>query len=327
MTRWTSTSDVDCALKAMKALKPMKHLRMPALFAAALAGLLWAGAAQAQIWAYIDERGVAHFSNARLDERYELFVQGGSVLEINSSPPDAPPVPQQPRPEPASVSPAQSRLMHYLTQSPRYKAVQHLLKEAAQTHRLEPELLQALIAAESGFDTQAVSPKGAVGLMQLMAPTAARYGVKSDRRSSIAQKLTDPAVNLRAGTRYLRDLMTMFPGRLDLALAAYNAGEGAVQRAGNKIPNYPETQNYVKTVMQLYAFLKPQVLSQADVPPAAGAAGAAAMAGVAVVPGRVRMEMVGGASGRGNMLPDAGPQPLLRSAPVMTVLPASGTSP
>ena len=302
----------------MKALKPMKPLRMPALFAAALAGLLWAGAAQAQIWAYIDERGVAHFSNARLDERYELFVQGGSVLEINSSPPDAPQAPQQPRPETAAASPAQSRLMHYLTQSPRYKAVQHLLKDAAQTHRLEPELLQALIAAESGFDAQAVSPKGAVGLMQLMAPTAARYGVKSDRRSSIAQKLTDPAVNLRAGTRYLRDLMAMFPGRLDLALAAYNAGEGAVQRAGNKIPNYPETQNYVKTVMQLYAFLKPQVLSQADVPPAAG---------VAVVPGRVRMEMVGGASGRGNMLPDAGPQPLLRSAPVMTVLPASGTSP
>ena len=301
----------------MKAFKPMKPLRMPALFAAALAGLLWAGAAQAQIWAYIDERGVAHFSNARLDERYELFVQGGSVLEINSSPPDAPQAPQQPRPEPASVSPAQSRLMHYLTQSPRYKAVQHLLKEAAQMHRLEPELLQALIAAESGFDTQAVSPKGAVGLMQLMAPTAARYGVKSDRSSSIAQKLTDPAVNLRAGTRYLRDLMAMFPGRLDLALAAYNAGEGAVQRAGNKIPNYPETQNYVKTVLQLYAFLKPQVLSQADVPPVTGAAG------VAVVPGRVRMEMVGGASGRGNMLPDAGPQPLLRSAPVLTVLPSS----
>jgi hypothetical protein len=100
-----------------------------------------------------------------------------------------------------------------------------------------------------------------------------------------------------------------------------------VQRAGNKIPNYPETQNYVKTVLQLYAFLKPQVPQQADVPPVSGAAGAAATAGVAVVPGRVRMEMVGGASGRGNMPPDAGPQPLLRSASVMTVLPASGTSP
>ena len=314
-------------MKAMNAFKPIKTRRMPALFAAALAGLLWAGSVQAQIWAYIDERGVAHFSNSRIYERYELFVQAGSVLEVLSSPPAAPDAARQARPEPASASPAQSRLMHYLTQSPRYKAVQHLLKDAAQTYRLEPELLQALIAAESGFDTQAVSPKGAVGLMQLMAPTAARYGVKSDRRRSIAQKLTDPAVNLSAGSRYLRDLIAMFPGRLDLALAAYNAGEGAVQRAGNKIPNYPETQNYVKTVLQLYAFLKPQVLQQADVPPAAGAAGAAAMAGVAVVPGRVRMEMVGGASGRGNMLPDAGPQPLLRSAPVMTVLPASGTSP
>ena len=118
----------------MNAFKP---LITPALLAAALAGLLWAGAAQAQIWAYIDERGVAHFSNARLDERYELFAQGGSVLEVLSSPPAAAPdAPRQPRPEPAaatppSASPAQSRLMHYLTQSPRYKAVQHLLKEAA----------------------------------------------------------------------------------------------------------------------------------------------------------------------------------------------------
>jgi hypothetical protein len=163
--------------------------------------------------------------------------------------------------------------------------------------------------------------------LQLLAPTAARYGFKSDRRSSIAQKLTDPAVNLSAGARYLRDLMAMLPGRLDLALAAYNAGEGAVQRAGNKIPNYPETQNYVKTVMQLYAFLKPPVLPQADVPPIAAVAAAASAASVAVVPGRVRMEMVGGASGRGNMLPDAGPQPLLRSAPVMTVLPSSSPPP
>ena len=313
----------------MKAFKP---LRMPALFAAALAGLLWAGSAQAQIWAFIDQRGVAHFSNTRIDERYELFVQAGNVLEVFSSPPVAPDTPRQPLPEPTSVAPpsanpAQSRLMHYLTQSPRYKAVQHLLKDAAQMHRLEPELLQALIAAESGFDAQAVSPKGAVGLMQLMAPTAARYGVKSDRSSSIAQKLTDPAINLSAGARYLRDLIAMFPGRLDLALAAYNAGEGAVQRAGNKIPNYPETQNYVKTVMQLYAFLKPPVLPQADVPPTAAVAAAASAASVAVVPGRVRMEMVGGASGRGNMLPDAGPQPLLRSAPVMTVLPSSSPPP
>jgi soluble lytic murein transglycosylase-like protein len=295
----------------MTAVKAMKPMRMPALLAAALAGLLWAGAAQAQIWAYVDERGVAHFSNARIDERYELFIQGGSVLEIGSNLPAAADAARQPLPEPASaappsVSPAHSRLMGYLTQSPRYKAVQHLLHEAAQTHRLDPELLQALIAAESGFDAQAVSPKGAVGLMQLIAPTAARYGVKSDRISSIAHKLTDPAVNLRAGSRYLRDLIALFPGRLDLAVAAYNAGEGAVQRAGNKIPNYPETQNYVKTVLQLYAFLKPPVLAKTSEPVAVPAA----------PPKRVRMEMMGGATGRGNMLPNAGPQPLLRSAPL-----------
>ncbi|MEY3487086.1 MAG: hypothetical protein RL075_1091, partial [Pseudomonadota bacterium] len=125
--------------------------------------------------------------------------------------------------------------------------------------------------------------------------------VKSDRISSIAHKLTDPAVNLRAGARYLRDLMALFPGRLDLVLAAYNAGEGAVQRAGNKIPNYPETQNYVKTVLQLYAFLKPPVLTPAT-----------ETAVAATPPKRVRMEMMGGANGRGNMLPDAGPLPLLR---------------
>jgi hypothetical protein len=292
----------------MKALNLQKPLRMPALLAAALAGLLWAGAVQAQIWAYVDERGIAHFSNLKIDERYELFVQGGSVLEIGASPPAAADAPAQPQPElasvpPPSANPAHSRLMGFLTQSPRYKAVQHLLHEAAQTHKLDPELLQALIAAESGFDAQAVSPKGAVGLMQLMAPTAARYGVKSDRISSIAHKLTDPAVNLRAGTRYLRDLMALFPGRLDLALAAYNAGEGAVQRAGNKIPNYPETQNYVKTVLQLYAFLKPPVPAKTSEPVAVPAA----------PPQRVRVEMIGGATGRGNMLPGAGPQPLLRS--------------
>ena len=298
----------------MKAVKPF---RTPALLAAALAGLLWAGAAQAQIWAYVDERGVAHFSAEKLDARYEVFHRGGSVMEAGvgislpapTAAPAAPLAPDtlwQPLPEKASASPAQSRLMSYLTQSPRYKAVQHLLHEAAQAHSLDPELLQALIAAESGFDAQAVSPKGAVGLMQLMVATASRYGVRADRHGAIAQKLTDPAVNLRAGSRYLRDLIALFPGRLDLAVAAYNAGEGAVQRAGNKIPNYPETQNYVKTVLQLYAFLKPPVLAKTSEPIAVPVAMPAAP------PKRVRMEMMGGASGRGNMLPDAGPLPLLR---------------
>jgi soluble lytic murein transglycosylase-like protein len=135
------------------------------------------------------------------------------------------------------------------------------MQTAAQKHNLDVELLQALIAAESGFNVTAISPKGALGLMQLMPDTAARYGVRSDavgdRRTSQQQKLFDPHTNIHAGSHYLRDLLTLFKGQLDLALAAYNAGEGAVQKAGNKIPNYPETQNYVKTVTQMYAALKP----------------------------------------------------------------------
>ncbi|RYY53439.1 MAG: lytic transglycosylase domain-containing protein, partial [Comamonadaceae bacterium] len=169
-----------------------------------------------------------------------------------------------------------------------FKQVKHHLREAAAEHGVEFELLQALIATESGFDPQAVSPKGAVGLMQVMPATAQRYGVAADARQPLEKKLTDPRTNIRAGTRYLRDLIRMFPGQLELALAAYNAGEGAVQRAGNRIPNYRETQNYVRTVMQLYTMLKP---------PAMGTAPAG-------TPRRIRMDIAaprGGALGRGNM--------------------------
>lgn len=127
--------------------------------------------------------------------------------------------------------------------------------------------------------------------MQLMPGTAQRYGVAGDQRASLEKKLFDPRINIAAGSHYLRDLIAMFPGQIELALAAYNAGEGAVQRAGNKIPNYKETQNYVQTVLQLYAYLKPSV-----------ARGGGLRGGK--TPGRIRMEMTvpaGGAIGRGNM--------------------------
>ena len=107
-----------------------------------------------------------------------------------------------------------------------------------------------MIAAESGFDPQAVSPKGAVGLMQLMPPTAEQYGVLADKEGrkdrkgkllparSVEEKLTDPQTNINAGARYLAYLIKLFKGEMELAVAAYNAGEGAVQRAGNKIPKF-----------------------------------------------------------------------------------------
>ena len=113
----------------------------------------------------------------------------------------------------------------------------------------------------------------------------------------------------------------MFPGQIELALAAYNAGEGAVQRAGNKIPNYKETQNYVQTVLQLYAYLKPSV--------AAGGSGVARGGGK--TPGRIRMELVvpkGGALGRGNMPPDSpGGMPAMPDIPEQPQVPAGAVEP
>ncbi len=117
--------------------------------------------------------------------------------------------------------------------------------------------MKAVIAAESGFNPQAVSPKGAIGLMQVIPETGERYGVTGDARRTLAQRLADPRVNIATGVRYLSDLLRMFSGDLELALAAYNAGEGAVQKHGNDIPPYAETQNYVKTVLQFYRYYNP----------------------------------------------------------------------
>ena len=153
--------------------------------------------------------------------------------------------------------PSAERMRIFFDVSNDYKAVRPYLRDAARLLELDYELLQALILTESGFNAAAVSPKGAVGLMQVMPTTAQRWGVSGDAKNPIARKLADPSTNIRAGSRYLRYLLDLFPGKVELALAAYNAGEGAVQRAGNRIPDYPETQNYVKTVMATYQMLKP----------------------------------------------------------------------
>jgi soluble lytic murein transglycosylase-like protein len=113
----------------------------------------------------------------------------------------------------------------------------------ARRHGVDPLLVRAVIRAESNFDPRAVSPKGAAGLMQLMPETALRYGVKNR---------FDAAQNLDGGVRYLRDLIAMFQGDLTLALAAYNAGEGAVLKYGRRVPPYAESQQYVVRVRQFY---------------------------------------------------------------------------
>lgn len=247
--------------------------------------------AHADTWGFVDEKGVAHFAAERVDERYEIFFRGGESYDTRAGVNPAGDTPN------AVGTPAvPSRVLAFFQISPDYKVVKHHLREASMAHNIDYELLQALIATESGFDARAVSPKGAIGLMQIMPATAARYGVAGDKKMTVEKRLSDPGINIKTGTRYLRDLINLFPGQLELALAAYNAGERAVQRAGNKIPNYKETQNYVKTVMQLYTLLKPPVL----------------MTDKRNAPMRVRMEMQGGAANRGNMISAV---PLMRPQP------------
>ena len=241
--------------------------------------------AHADIYGFVDEKGVAHFAAEKTDERYQLFYRSGESFDTARGV----------APDKLVATPAAPpRLLALFETSPGYQQVRKHLREASSAHGIDYELLQALIATESGFDSAAVSPKGAIGLMQVMPATAQRYGYAGDRKTSLAQRLADPRTNIRAGSRYLSDLLKLFPGRPELALAAYNAGEGAVQRAGNRIPNFRETQNYVKTVLQLYGVLKPAPLQAAAARP----------------PVRIRMELpgasasggpVGGAVGRGNL--------------------------
>ena len=118
-----------------------------------------------------------------------------------------------------------------------------MIEEAALRYNISPQLISAVVHAESHFNPVAVSSAGAVGLMQLMPATAIRYNV-SNRQ--------DPRQSIEGGTRYLRDLLVLFKNDVTLAVAAYNAGENAVIRRGYKIPPYKETQRYVKKVLALY---------------------------------------------------------------------------
>lgn len=121
--------------------------------------------------------------------------------------------------------------------------VDNLIRHYGAQYTVDPYLIYCLMSQESGFIAGAISPKGAQGLMQLMPGTAARYGVTNPY---------DIEQNIKGGTRYLKDLLKMFKGRVDLALAGYNAGEGAVMKYGYTVPPYNETRNYVRLILKRY---------------------------------------------------------------------------
>lgn len=280
--------------------------------------------AHADLWAYVDDRGITHFAIEKVDDRYELFFKSSDTYNLHQLAPEETNGSWGVKATGSAGEPAFRLPQRFagLESSKSYKAVQKHIRAAAQAHAVDYSLIKAVIAAESGFDHTAVSPKGAVGLMQLMPTTAEQYGVVADKASrkdsrgkllpaqTVEQKLTDPKTNIQAGARYLAYLISLFKGELPLALAAYNAGEGAVQRAGNKIPNYKETQGYVKKVLGLYEVFKPAT----SVSAASGYPSVPGGAAIGESGGRMRVELGGLPSAA---IQASAPMPVAYGAPLL----------
>ncbi|MEO7244098.1 MAG: lytic transglycosylase domain-containing protein [Rubrivivax sp.] len=160
----------------------------------------------------------------------------------------APPLPAAPA---SSAAPTSSTAPPLDRRGTRIVSIAPAVTQAARTHGIDPLLLHAIAHVESRHNPAAVSPAGARGLMQMMPATAERFGVESP-----VHALHDVPTNLRASASLLRTLLRRYGDDLSLVLAAYNAGEGAVARAGGRVPNYPETQAYVRDVLAVYRRLK-----------------------------------------------------------------------
>jgi soluble lytic murein transglycosylase-like protein len=169
--------------------------------------VLWA-----DIYQYVDEEGVVHFTNAQYDERYRLYLREGAK-ELPA----------------AQESAAPGWMMEY---ADRY----------SRAHNLSPALVKAIIRAESNGNRFAISRKGAMGMMQLMPFTSKRLKVNDP---------FDPVENIEGGVKYIKELLGTFGGNVAYAVAAYNAGPAAVRKYGG-IPPYQETRTYVKRVMDYY---------------------------------------------------------------------------
>jgi soluble lytic murein transglycosylase-like protein len=181
-------------------------------------------AATTKIYTYLDAQGLRHYTDIPDDNRYRL---------LSFAPQDR-------------TASGDRYDMQLLAKATQYDAI---IEHAAVTSALEPNLLRAVIVVESGFNSRAVSKRGAVGLMQLMPATATRFGVSNPY---------DARQNVHAGARYLKFLIDRFGQNVRLALAAYNAGEDAVDRNGGQIPPFSETLAYVPRVLKIYQILVEQ---------------------------------------------------------------------
>jgi soluble lytic murein transglycosylase-like protein len=187
------------------------------------AGLLSASSARAQITSYVDSSGKTIYVNGDSPE-----PRRGSTI---SSPSAA-----------SSALPSPSDLANGSALARPSDRLDKIVQEAASRHQMDPALIKAVISTESGWNPLAISRKGAVGLMQLEPGTAQRFGVSNP---------FDPVQNVEGGTTYLKTLLDRYNGDLSKSLAAYNAGEHAVDQSGG-IPAYPETRHYVQKVTNAY---------------------------------------------------------------------------
>jgi soluble lytic murein transglycosylase-like protein len=183
--------------------------------------------ALADIYTFKDDNGVIHFTNIPAnDKRYKLLYKEAT----------------NPAPS-TSAMPVGVRASSWLPSEALIQRYSPIVDVASRAYGVDKALVHAVISAESGYNPHALSRAGAMGLMQLMPDTARRYGVRN---------IMDPAENIHGGVRYLKDLLMMFNGNIELAVAAYNAGENAVIKYGNRIPPYAETVQYVPKVLGFY---------------------------------------------------------------------------
>lgn len=225
----------------------MNPSRLSLLAVAMTLVMAYAQVADAEPYRYKDPNGDWHTMDVPPGMAKKYYESHRRVAEMNGRtdcPVCGPGGPVDLTPAPAVVvSPRMAQLQVH----PGLVGLQKAIGQAATASGVEVALISAVIAVESGFRKDARSPKGAVGLMQLMPQTA----VSLINTKDLDTALIDPGINIGAGTRHLRGLIDKYPGRLELALAAYNAGQGAVAKYDG-IPPYKETRDYVRDVMSLY---------------------------------------------------------------------------
>jgi soluble lytic murein transglycosylase-like protein len=215
-----------------------KRVHLMTVFSALLLNAHGALCGEEAIFMRTTADGTVELSNVPVEKSFKMYVTAsetrGEALATNWAEPNR-------KTGDARGTPLLSRVAQY----------RELVAQVARVTNVEARLLHAVIAVESGYDSQAVSTRGATGLMQLMPNTAVRYGVTN---------VLDPQQNIMGGASYLRDLLEMFNSDINLALAAYNAGQNAVLRHGNRIPPYRETMAYVPKVLAIYRKLEHMVI-------------------------------------------------------------------